>query len=157
MRVAAIIISGMLIRKWTQSCTVLLIVRINRRSFFKYKLLLSTLMNILAAWVFGRVETVSLVKIESKWVDNLPLSTNDSKIHLKLFHIFKKLRNWKNLVSTLLNIKALLTSGIMGKEIDSRSKFDSIPFYELCLKITTYSIFKVFLLRIRVKFPNFKL
>ena len=42
---------------------------------FKYQLLISTLMNILAARVFGRVKTAFLIKIESKWADNLPLST----------------------------------------------------------------------------------
>ena len=84
-------------------------------------------MNILAARVFGRVETVFLVKIESNWIDNLKS---------KLFHIFKKLHNWKNLVSTLVNIQGLLIGGIMGEDTGSRSKFDSIPFHKLCLKFT---------------------
>ena len=83
-------------------------------------------------------------KIKSKWVDNLPVST-------------KWLQNTKILVFTLLNIQALLISGIMGEETGSRSKFDSIPSYELCLKITTYSIYEVSLLRMRVGCPNFKL
>ena len=72
----------------------------------------------------------------------------------KCFHIFKKLQRGKNLVSTLINIQALLTGGIMAEETDSRSNFNSIPFYQLCLKITTHSIYEVFLLRMRVECPN---
>ena len=56
------------------------------------------------------------------------------------------------------------TGGIMGEKSGSRSKINSIPLYELCLKITTYSIYhhasprhQVFLLRMRVECPNFKL
>ena len=112
-------------------------------------------MNILTARVFGREETGFLVKIESKWVDNLPVSTKWLQNTSKLFH--KKLQNWKNLVSTLVNIQALLIGGIIGEETGSRSKFDSIPFYKFCLKITTYNIYKVSLLRMRVECPNFKL
>ena len=114
-------------------------------------------MNILTARVFGRVETGFLVKIESKWVGNLPVSTKWLQNTSKLFHIFEKLQNWKNLVSTLVNIQALLIGGIIGEETGSRSKFDSIPFYELCLKITTYNIYQVSLLRMRVECPNSKL
>ena len=46
---------------------------------------------------------------------------------------------------------------LMVEETGSGSKFNSIPFYELYLQITTYSIFEVFLLGMRVKCPNFKL
>ena len=94
-------------------------------------------MNILAARAFGRVETGYFVKIESKWVDNLPVSSKWLQNTSKFFHIFKKLQNWKNLVSILVNIQVLLTGGVMEDETDSRSKFDAIPYYELCLKITT--------------------
>ena len=45
----------------------------------------------------------------------------------------------------------------MGKKTGARSKFNSIPFYELCLKITSYSIYEVFLLHMRVECLNFKL
>ena len=37
----------------------------------------------------------------------------------------------------------------MKEETDSRSNFDSKLFYELCLKITIYSIYEVSLLRMR--------
>ena len=37
----------------------------------------------------------------------------------------------------------------MKEETDSRSNFDSTLFYELCLKITIYSIYEVSLLRMR--------
>ena len=45
----------------------------------------------------------------------------------------------------------------MGGETGSRSKFNSIPFYELFLKSTTSSINDVLLLRTCVECPNFKL
>ena len=57
-----------------------------------------------------------LVKIESKWVDNFPVSTNWFWNTSKLFHTFQKWQNWKNLVSTLIIIQGLLTDGILGKE-----------------------------------------
>ena len=63
---------------------------------------------------------------------------------------FKKRQNWKNLVATLINIQALLTGENMGEENGSKSKFNSIPFYELCLKINTCSVNEVFLMRMRV-------
>ena len=78
-------------------------------------------------------------------------------MRIKLYHIFKKLQNSKNLASILLNIHALLNGEIMGEETGSRSKFDLIPFHKLYFKITTYSIIEVFLLLMRVKCPNFKL
>ena len=78
-------------------------------------------------------------------------------MRIKLYHIFKKLQNSKNLASILLNIHALLNGEIMGEETGSRSKFDLIPFYKLYFKVTTYSIIEVFLLRMCVKCPNFKL
>ena len=86
-------------------------------------------------------------------------SVNTKCLHnmSKCFHIFKKLQRGKNLVSTVINIQALLTGGIMVEESDSRSNFISIPFYQLCLKITTHSIYEVFLLRMRVECPNFKI
>ena len=85
-------------------------------------------MNILLVRVFGRIETGFL--FESKWVDNLPVSTKWLQNMSKIFHIFKNLQNWKNLVCALVNTQALLTGGIMGEETGSRSKFDSIPFHE---------------------------
>ena len=115
-------------------------------------------MNILAARLFGRVETGFLVKIESKWVDNLPVSAKWLQKTSKLFHVFKKQQNWKNLVSTLVNIQALPTGEIMGEETGSRFKFNLIlSLYESCFKITTYGIFKVILLRMRIECPIFKL
>ena len=45
----------------------------------------------------------------------------------------------------------------MGEETGSKSKLNLIHFYELCLKITIYSINEVFLLRMWVECPNFKL
>ena len=54
------------------------------------------------------------------------------------------MQNWKNLVSTL------------GEETCSRSKFNSIPFYELCLEIPTCRFNEVFLLHMHVECPNFK-
>ena len=45
----------------------------------------------------------------------------------------------------------------MGEETGSKSKLSLIHFDELCLKITTYSINEVFLLRMCVECPNFKL
>ena len=45
----------------------------------------------------------------------------------------------------------------MEEVTGSGSKFDSKPFYELCLKITIYNIFEASLLRMRVELPNFKL
>ena len=53
----------------------------------------------------------------------------------------------------------------MGEETSSSSKFYSIPFYELCLKFSTYSIYhhvslsyhQVFLLDMRVECPNLNL
>ena len=45
----------------------------------------------------------------------------------------------------------------MGEETGSRSKFDLIPFMNLCLRITTYSVYEDFLLRMRVECPNYKL
>ena len=59
-------------------------------------------------------------------------------------------------VFTLANIQELLTGGFMGEETGSRSKFNSVPFYEICLKITTYSINEIFLLRVQEEYPNFK-
>ena len=59
-------------------------------------------------------------------------------------------------VFTLTNIQELLTGGIMGEETGSRSKFNSAPFYETCLKITTYSINQISLSRVREEYPNFK-
>ena len=53
---------------------------------------ISTSMNILAATVFGRVETGFLVNIESKWVDNLPVSTEWLKNTSKLFQKAAKLK-----------------------------------------------------------------
>ena len=38
----------------------------------------------------------------------------------------------------------------MGEETGSRSKFDSKPFYKLCLKVTIYSIYEVSLMRMRL-------
>ena len=54
----------------------------------------------------------------------------------------KKLLNWENLASIPVNIQALLTCRNYGRRNRSRSKFNSIPFYELFLKITTYSIYE---------------
>ena len=84
--------------------------------------------------------------VTTKWLQNTS----------KWFIIFKKLQNWKSL-NILLNIQALLTRGIIGEETASSSNFNSIPFYELCLKITSYRINEVFLLRMREEYPNFKL
>ena len=66
------------------------------------------------------------------------------------------MKNWKSLVSTLANIQALFTVWIMGDETGTRSNFNSVRFYELCLKFTTYDINEVFLLRMRVWCPNIK-
>ena len=41
----------------------------------------------------------------------------------------------------------------MGQETGSRSTFNSTPIYEIYLKITTYSIYEVCLLRMRVECP----
>ena len=68
-----------------------------------------------------------------------------AKVKKPSFHVF-----------TLANIQELLTDGIMGEETGSRSKFNSVPFYEICLKITTYSINEIFLSRVREEYPNFK-
>ena len=155
--VAAVIIAGRLIRKWIRSCTFLLLVRINPSWVFHRQLLISTLMNTLVGRVFGRVETGFLLKIESKWLDTHPVSTKWFQNTSKLFHIFQKLQDWKNLVSTLVNIQALLIDEIMEGNTGSRSKFDSIPFHKLCLKVTIYSIYEVSLLRMRVECRNFKL
>ena len=55
--------------------------------------------------------------VSTKWLQNIS----------KWFIIFKKLQNWKNLSSALVNIQALLTGGNMGEETGPRSKFSSIP------------------------------
>ena len=55
----------------------------------------------------------------------------------------------KNLVSTLVNIQASLTGERMGEKTGFRSNLNSISFHELCLQITTYTIYKVFLLHMR--------
>ena len=86
-----------------------------------------------------------------------PINTELLQSTSKWFNIFKKLKNWKNLDSILVNIQALLTGRIMEEETGSTSKFNSIPFYEICLKITIYSINEVDLLHMRVECPNFKL
>ena len=44
--------------------------------------------------------------VSTKWLQNTS----------KWFIIFKKLQNWKNLVSTFVNIQALLIGGIIGEE-----------------------------------------
>ena len=73
--------------------------------------------------------------------------------YIQWFIIFKKLQNWKSL-NILLNIQAILTRGIIGEETASSSNFNSVPFYELCLKITSYSINEVFLLRMREEYAS---
>ena len=59
---------------------------------------------------------------------------NDCKICLNDFTYLKRCKTEK----TWFPLKHI--GGIMGEETGSRYKFNSIPFYQLCLKITTYSI-----------------
>ena len=86
---------------------------------------------------------------------------------LNLFTYLKSCKIEKSWFA-LVNIQALLTGGIMGEETGSRSKFNLISFNlfqssvmnqvnEFCLKITTYSIYEIFLLCMYEECPNFKL
>ena len=91
-----------------------------------------------------------------------------SIIHdLNLFTYLKSCKIEKTWFA-LVNTQALLTGGIMGEETGTRSKFNLISFNlfqssvmnwvnELCLKITTYSIYEIFLLCMYEECPNFKL
>ena len=65
---------GMLIRKWTRSCTFFLIVKINYSFLFLMSIACFYSHEYLNSKSIRESRSRFLVKIESKWVGNLPVS-----------------------------------------------------------------------------------